>query len=44
MGRDELAPIVVIEVSAPDEQTSDERRHHGLTHLAAAFVSEFAGE
>ena len=33
MGREELGPPVAIEVPAPDEPTSDERRHHGLTHL-----------
>ena len=33
MGREEVEPPVAIEVLAPDEPTSDERRHHGLTHL-----------
>ena len=33
MGREEVEPRVAIEVPAPDEPTSDERRHHGLTHL-----------
>ena len=33
MGREEVQPPVAIEVPAPDEPTSDERRHHGLTHL-----------
>ena len=33
MGRVEVEPPVAIEVPAPDEPTSDERRHHGLTHL-----------
>ena len=33
MGREEVEPPVAIEVPAPDEPTSDERRHHGLTHL-----------
>ena len=33
MGREEVEPLVAIEVLAPDESTSDERRHHGLTHL-----------
>ena len=33
MGREEVEPQVAIEVLAPDEPTSDERRHHGLTHL-----------
>ena len=30
---EEVEPPVPIEVPAPDEPTSDERRHHGLTHL-----------
>ena len=34
MGREEVEPPVAIEVTAPDEPTSGERRHHGLTHLA----------
>ena len=33
MGREEVEPPVAIEVPAPDEPTSDERRHPGLTHL-----------
>ena len=33
MGREEVEPPVAIEVPAPEEPTSDERRHHGLTHL-----------
>ena len=33
MGREEVEPPVAIEVPAPDEPTSDERRHHRLTHL-----------
>ena len=33
MGREEMEPQVAIEVPSPDEPTSDERRHHGLTHL-----------
>ena len=33
MGRDEVEPPVAIEVPAPSEPTSDERRRHGLTHL-----------
>ena len=33
MGREVVEPPVPIEVPAPDEPTSDERRHHGLTHL-----------
>ena len=33
MGREEAEPPVAIEVPAPGEPTSDERRHHGLTHL-----------
>ena len=33
MGREVVEPPVAIEVPAPDEPTSDERRHHGLTHL-----------
>ena len=33
MGQEEVEPPVAIEVRAPDEPTSDERRHHGLTHL-----------
>ena len=32
-GREEVEPPVAIEVPAPGEPTSDERRHHGLTHL-----------
>ena len=33
MGREEVEPPVAIEVPAPDEPISDERRRHGLTHL-----------
>ena len=33
MGREDVEPPVAIEVPAPDEPTSDERRHHGLTQL-----------
>ena len=33
MEREEVEPPVAIEVPAPDEPISDERRHHGLTHL-----------
>ena len=33
MGREEVEPPVAIEVPAPVEPTSDERRHRGLTHL-----------
>ena len=33
MGREEGEPPVTIEVPAPDEPTSDERRHRGLTNL-----------
>ena len=33
MGREEVEPPAAIEVPAPDEPTSDQRRHHGLTHL-----------
>ena len=33
MGREEVEAPVAIEVPAPDEPTSDERRHHGHTHL-----------
>ena len=33
MGREEVEPPVATEVPAPDEPTSDERRHHGHTHL-----------
>ena len=33
MGREEVEPPVAIQVPAPDEPTSDERRHHGLNHL-----------
>ena len=33
MRREEVKPPVAIEDPAPDEPTSDERRHHGLTHL-----------
>ena len=32
MGREEAEPPVAIEVLALGEPTSDERRHHGLTH------------
>ena len=32
MGREEVEPPVAIEVPAPGEPTSDERRHHGLTY------------
>ena len=47
MGREEVEPPVAIEVPAPDEPTSDERRHHGLTHLpyhGATSVSELDGK
>ena len=33
MGREKVERPIAIEVPAPDEPTSDERRHHGLTHL-----------
>ena len=33
MGREEVEPPIATELRAPDEPTSDERRHHGLTHL-----------
>ena len=33
MGREEVEPPVAVEVPAPGEPTSDERRHHRLTHL-----------
>ena len=33
MGREEAEPPVAIEVPAPGEPTSAERRHHGLTHI-----------
>ena len=33
MGREEVEPPVAIEVPAPGEPTSEERRHHRLTHL-----------
>ena len=33
MGREEVEPPVAIEVQAPGEPTSDERRHHRFTHL-----------
>ena len=33
MKREEMPPSVAIEVPAPGEPTSEERRHHGLTHL-----------
>ena len=33
MGREEVPPPVVIEVQAPGEPNSEERRHHGPTHL-----------
>ena len=43
-----MPPPFAIEVLAPDEPTSDERRHHGLTHLpfnlGATSVSELVGE
>ena len=47
MGREEVEPPVAIEVPAPDEPTSDERRHHGhicRINLGATSVSELAGE
>ena len=48
MGREEVEPPVAIEVPAPDEPTSDERRHHGHTfchiNLGATSVSELVGE
>ena len=49
MGREEAEPPVAIEVLAPDEPTSGERRHHGHTHicrinLGATSVSELAVE
>ena len=31
MGLEEVPPSVVIEVPAPGESTSEERKHHGLT-------------
>ena len=33
MGREEVESPVAIDIPAPDEPTSDERRHHGFTHL-----------
>ena len=33
MGREEGPPPVAIEVPALGEPTSEERKHHGLTHL-----------
>ena len=33
MGRDEVPPPVAIEVPTLGEPTSEEWRHHGLTHL-----------
>ena len=33
MELEEVEPPVSIEVPAPYEPTSDERRHHGLTHV-----------
>ena len=33
MGREEVEPPVAVEVPAPNEPTSEERRHHRLTHL-----------
>ena len=38
MGREEVEPPVAIEVPAPDEPTSDERRHHGLTHCRVSTL------
>ena len=32
-GREEVPPPVAIEVPAPGAPTSEERRHHGFTHL-----------
>ena len=33
MGREEVEPPVAVEVPAPGEPTSEERRHHRLTHI-----------
>ena len=47
VGREEVEPPVAIEVPAPGEPTSDERRHHVLTchiNLGATSVSELVGE
>ena len=33
MGREKVEPPVAVEVSAPGEPTSEERRHHRLTHI-----------
>ena len=38
MGREEVEPPVAIEVLAPDEPTSDGRRHHGLTFAVSTLV------
>ena len=38
MGREEVETPVAIEVLAPDEPTSDERRHHGLTIATSTLV------
>ena len=38
MGREEVKPPVAIEVPAPDEPTSDERRHHGHTFAVSTLV------
>ena len=45
MGREEVPPPVAIEVQAPNEATTGERKHHGLhTKLGATSVSELVGE
>ena len=38
MGREEVEPPVAMEVPAPDEPTSDERRHHGHTFAVSTLV------
>ena len=48
MGREEVEPPVAVEVPAPGEPASEERRHHRLTHLpishSAMSVSALEGK
>ena len=49
MGREKMEPPVAVEVPAPGEPTSEERRHHRLTHIChishgAMSVTELEGE
>ena len=47
MGREEVPPLVAIEVPAPGEPTSEERTRHGHTcqiNLSATSASELVGE